>query len=114
MGDDDLLTELLFTSDSQHVLIAREDGHLEKWDLERAERVLPPMPHGSQIVSLLTSPGGGAIMTHGLDQNLRFWSMETGSESREPTALAVTRREVSYDGPFSLYPGISSVPALVE
>ena len=109
MGGDDLLTELLFTPDSDHVLIARANGDLEKWQLETAERVLAPMPHRSQIVSVATSPDGNLIVTHSLDQKIRLWSGETGSELRDPIALRMDvpaeREYFSHElQPFSFHP----------
>ncbi len=109
LGGDDLLTDVIFTPDSRYVLIARDDGILEKWHLETAQRVLPPMTHGSRFASLLTSPDGSIILTHGLDQRVRFWSAETGAELRDPIALP-TGTPVqagtfsSLDQPFSFHP----------
>jgi WD40 repeat protein len=70
-----LIQKVIFTHDSRALLIASQDGTATLWDFLRHEPVTERFIHSSAVIDADIAPGDRLIVTGGMNEALRLWSV---------------------------------------
>jgi WD40 repeat protein len=80
----EIITDAAYSADGKHVAAVSAQGGLYVWVAETGERLTDSDPLGTELRSVVFSPGGTWIATGGQDPNVRLWSWSAGRA--EPVA----------------------------
>lgn len=73
-----VVSQILFSSDSQTIITGSYDGIVKSWKVETGELLHTFKGHKDRITSLALSPDGKILATGSKDQKFKLWDIETG------------------------------------
>lgn len=76
----------------------RQEENLTLWDVEKGEKTIALKGHGLQLAGLSFTPDSRRLVTCALDNTMRVWNLEDGTEQRTYHMPSVSTNGIGYPG----------------